>query len=253
MASFYGGARYPEQRPSLAGTGTALTDRAVAESREQLRAAQKEIDTLRRREWALKQRVATLVKAIAKARRFAYHDELTGLPNRRLLMDRFDQAVALAERRHKQVALLFLDIDGFKDINDTFGHAAGDDLLQQVAARLSACIRASDTACRYGGDEFIVLIPEIDGEQTVATVAHKIRAHLAAPYVVGGTERSVTISIGTAVYPVDGRAYRDLTAVSDREMYRNKAAAATAIGRQAPHRKRCHFDSHRIPTKRHLP
>jgi diguanylate cyclase len=234
MASFDGGARNAEQRPSLARTGTALSDDALAASREQLSTAQREIDTLRRRESALKQRVAALLKAIAKARRFAYHDELTGLPNRRLLMDRFDQAVALAERRHKQVALLFLDIDGFKDINDTFGHTAGDDLLRQVAARLSACIRVSDTACRYGGDEFVVLIPDVDGEQTAVVVARKISAHLAAPYVVGGTETSVTTSTGMAVYPVDGRAYRDLTDVSDREMYRNKAATATAIGRRRP-------------------
>ena len=104
------------------------------------------------------------------------------------------------------MALLFLDLDGFKDVNDRFGHPAGDNLLEQVAARLP--IRAGDTACRYGGDEFVIMLPEVAGEVSAATVAEKIRVHLTAPYVVDGGTIAVTASIGTAVYPVDGQRSR---------------------------------------------
>ena len=98
----------------------------------------------------LKKNVALLSETVVQVRQFAYHDELTGLPNRRLLLDRFDQAMARATRQHKLVALLLLDLDGFKTINDALGHVAGDSLLKQLAARLSVCIRTSDTACRDG-------------------------------------------------------------------------------------------------------
>ena len=172
--------------------------------------------------------LAALTQAVAKAEQFAHCDELTGLPNRRLLIQRFDQAVALAERQQQKVALLFLDIDGFKRINDRFGHAAGDSLLQQVAARLTQCIRASDTACRYGGDEFVILLPAIENEHSVTATAQKIRTVLAAPYTVAGTEIEVHASFGTAVYPVNGRAYLDLIAASDRKMYENKPGPISA-------------------------
>jgi diguanylate cyclase (GGDEF)-like protein len=188
-----------------------------AASRQQLDAALREIV-------ALRERVATLAQDVANARRFALCDELTGLPNRRLLLDRFNQVIARCDRQHKQVVLLFLDLDGFKFINDTFGHAAGDALLRQVAARLAGCIRMSDTACRYGGDEFVVLLPEIEGENAGA-VADKIRARLALPYVIADTEISVSASLGMALYPADGKAYRDLMEVSDRRMYRSKTMA----------------------------
>jgi diguanylate cyclase (GGDEF)-like protein len=158
-----------------------------------------------------------------QARQFAHHDPLTGLPNRLLLLDRFKQAAARADRQHKQVGLLFLDLDGFKGINDALGHAAGDRLLQQVATRLAACIRASDTACRYGGDEFVVLLSEIEGHESAVAAAEKIRAHLATPYVVDKTAIEVTTSIGMAVYPVYGHECDDLIQVSDLAMYRNKA------------------------------
>ena len=119
-----------------------------------------------------------LAQAVAQARRFSHYDQLTGLPNRTLLLDRFNQAAARAARQRKQVALLFLDLDGFKSINDMLGHAAGDRLLQQVAARLTASIRTSDTACRYGGDEFVVLLPELECGESAVAACEKIRAHL---------------------------------------------------------------------------
>jgi len=119
--------------------------------------------------------------------------------------------------------LLFLDLDGFKAINDALGHVAGDSLLKQVAARLSACVRTSDTACRFGGDEFVVLVPELEGRSSAAAAARKIRTHLAAPYFVGGVEVGVATSMGVALYPVDGKTYEDLLRQSDVAMYWDKA------------------------------
>ena len=175
-------------------------------------------------------------EAVAKAQRFAYHDELTGLPNRHLLLDRFKLAVALAARHDHHVALLFLDLDRFKHVNDTLGHSVGDKLLQQVAVRLVACLRASDTACRYGGDEFVVLLPELGGKDGAVVVADHIRAHLAAPYLIDGAEITMTASLGIAMYPVDAHAYDDLLRVSDRAMYRDKARrpAAPSISGATP-------------------
>jgi len=203
-------------------------DRALATSQQQLRAAEQRIETLGKRDSRIRQRFLRLAQKAAQVRHVAYHDELTGLPNRSLLLDRFTQAVAQAARQDTQVALLFLDLDGFKSVNDRLGHAAGDNLLQQVAGRLAACIRASDTACRYGGDEFVIMLPEVDRQESAATVAGKIRAHLAAPFVVDGSTITLTASIGTAVYPVDGQNYRDLIHQSDIGMYRGKALSGAS-------------------------
>jgi diguanylate cyclase len=204
----------------------AALERALEVSRERLRAAMCRIDVLETNGLLLGHQVALLQREVLRSRRFAYHDELTGLPNRRLLLDRYHQAVALAARRHRLVALLFLDLDGFKNVNDTHGHAAGDRILQQVAARLLASIRASDTACRYGGDEFVVLLPELETPRSALVAARKIRARLSAPYVFDATEITVTASIGTAFYPVDGLDYGALMRATDGSMYRAKAASA---------------------------
>jgi diguanylate cyclase (GGDEF)-like protein len=195
---------------------------ALEKSEQQLRFAEERIETLVRRESRLKHKFQRLAQKAAEVRHVAYHDELTGLPNRSLLLDRFNQAVALGARQGRHVALLFLDLDGFKSVNDQLGHAAGDNLLQQVASRLSACIRACDTACRYGGDEFVVMLPEVGGHDSASRVAEKIRSRLAAPYAVEGSTITVPASIGTAVYPVDGHDYGDLIKQSDLDMYRAK-------------------------------
>jgi diguanylate cyclase (GGDEF)-like protein len=201
-------------------------ERALEVSRERLRAAQCRIEALETQGVLLKHQVALLQRTVSQARQFAHHDELTGLPNRRLLLDRYNQAVALAARLDRRVALLFLDLNGFKKINDVHGHAVGDRILQLVAGRLRACIRTSDTACRYGGDEFVILLPELDGRASAVAAARKISARLAVPYIVEGMEITVTASIGVAVYPVDGHQYDDLMRLSDGSMYRNKADEA---------------------------
>jgi len=204
-------------------------ERALATSQRRLRVVQERVETLVKRDLRLKERFLRLARKEAQVRHVAYHDELTGLPNRSLLLDRFNQAVAQGARQERQVALLFLDRDGFKNVNDRLGHAAGDKLLQQVAGRLTACLRAGDTACRYGGDEFVIMLPEVDGHESAATVAEKIRIRLAAPYAVDGGTIAVTASIGTAVYPVDGQDYGTLMQQSDIGMYRAKGRSRASL------------------------
>ena len=189
---------------------------------EELTAARLEVIALRKRERALRRDLTELAAALEHLRRFAYYDDLTGLPNRRLLADRMRQAIARALRYRERIALVFIDLDGFKLINDTFGHAAGDHVLQQVAARLTACMRASDTACRYGGDEFVILLPEVDGPEDELTVAAKLRECLAPRYTVGTATVAATVSVGTAVYPADGDTFGSLLRAADLSMYRVK-------------------------------
>jgi diguanylate cyclase (GGDEF)-like protein len=189
--------------------------RALADRQRQLDVALKKIGKL-------DHDVAELTQAVAQERQHAYYDALTSLPNRRLLMDRFNQAVARAARQHKQMALLFLDLNGFKRINDTLGHDIGDALLKQVALRLVSCIRTSDTVCRYGGDEFVILLAEIASHESAFAAAAKIRARVAKPYELAAQTVQLTTSIGMAVYPNDGVGYADLIGRSDNAMYFDK-------------------------------
>ena len=148
----------------------------------------------------------------------------TRLPNRQRLHDRFRQALAQAQRQHKLVVVLLLDLDGFKGVNDRLGHAAGDQVLQQVAKRLNDCVRVADTICRYGGDEFVLVLPEIEHGNTAGVIADKIRTHLDALYRVDGNVIAINASIGIAVYPNDGEVYRSLIEHADLAMYRAKGA-----------------------------
>ena len=159
-----------------------------------------------------------------KMSHLAQHDSLTGLPNRSLLAERLSQAIGLARRHRKQVALLFLDLDGFKHVNDSLGHTVGDRLLQSVADRLVKCVRATDTVCRQGGDEFVILLAEIERPRDAANVAEKLRAALAVPHLAGGHELHVTASIGIAIYPDDGIDVDTLMQNADAAMYRAKVA-----------------------------
>ncbi|MHB1258299.1 MAG: putative bifunctional diguanylate cyclase/phosphodiesterase [Thiobacillus sp.] len=152
----------------------------------------------------------------------AYHDGLTGLPNRSLFSKLLGQSIHQAHRHNRQLAVLFLDLDHFKHINDTLGHEAGDQLLQEVANRLKACLRDSDTVARLGGDEFVVLLPELDEGKYVSAVAQKILSAVARPFILVGEEFRVTASIGISTYPQDGLDEQTLTKNADIAMYQAK-------------------------------
>ena len=162
---------------------------------------------------------------IAHAQRveyLAYHDSLTALPNRSLFSKLLGQSIAQAQRHSKQLAVAFLDLDRFKQINDTLGHEAGDQLLQEVAFRLKSCVRDSDTVARLGGDEFVVLLPELAEEHHAASVAQKILTAIAKPFMLIGQEFRVTASIGISTYPQDGLDEQTLTKNADIAMYQAK-------------------------------
>jgi diguanylate cyclase (GGDEF)-like protein/PAS domain S-box-containing protein len=157
-----------------------------------------------------------------KMAHLAQHDFLTDLPNRMLLSDRVANAIALARRHGKQCAVLFLDLDGFKHINDSLGHPIGDQLLESVAQRLVACVRGSDTVSRQGGDEFVILLSEIEHAQDAALSAEKMLLTLAAPHSIAEKELHITASIGISIYPDDGRDADTLIRCADTAMYHAK-------------------------------
>jgi diguanylate cyclase (GGDEF)-like protein len=187
-----------------------------------LLAARQRARVLERQMALLKTELRLLRQSLAESHRRAHFDALTGLPNRFLLLDRFHQAMAHATRMRTKLALLFLDLDGFKAVNDVLGHATGDELLKRVSVRLLACIRASDTVCRHGGDEFVILLTEIADDKSALLAAEKIRAQLAMPYVIGAAAIQLTTSIGVAIYPIDGSEMEELLQRSDVAMLRSK-------------------------------
>jgi len=154
----------------------------------------------------------------------ALHDPLTGIPNRILLYDRITHEIDITNRRGNMMALLFLDMDGFKKINDTYGHDAGDKLLKAFAVRVGGCVRQSDTVARLGGDEFVILLPDINNKEDVLQVGRKIRDRCEKPYQIDDQEFSVTVSIGISVYPADGKEVDTLLKKADSAMYTVKAS-----------------------------
>jgi diguanylate cyclase (GGDEF)-like protein/PAS domain S-box-containing protein len=156
--------------------------------------------------------------------RLAQHDPLTGLPNRLLLLDRLERAIATAHRHHGALAVLFVDVDRFKRINDTLGHATGDRVLQSIAARMVACVRNSDTVSRQGGDEFVVLLSEVACAEDAAFGADKLLAAIAMPHPIDGRNLHVTASVGIAVYPADGANAEALVTKADHALLSAKAA-----------------------------
>ena len=164
----------------------------------------------------------------------AFYDTLTALPNRFLLSERVDQALLQQKRQGGQIGLMFIDLDDFKQVNDTLGHDVGDALLQEVAKRLNACVRRSDTVARLGGDEFIVLLPNLKGREDAALVAEKIIASLNLPILVGNERLSARLSIGIAVGPEDGQDANALKKAADVAMYRAKAQGKNCYAFHSP-------------------
>jgi diguanylate cyclase (GGDEF)-like protein len=152
----------------------------------------------------------------------AHHDALTGVPNRLLLMDRLVQSIAHAKRRNRYTALLFVDIDHFKRVNDSFGHGTGDELLIEIAQRLSKAVRPGDTVARIGGDEFIVALDDVAEAIDVAIVAKKIVASFVDVFAINGHELAMTCSIGASLYPIDGETPDELIRCADFAMYNAK-------------------------------
>lgn len=162
--------------------------------------------------------------ATSRLAHLAYHDPLTHLPNRLAFESHLTQALRLAERETGHAALMLIDLDNFKNINDTLGHHVGDELLALVAQRLRECVRASDMVARLGGDEFVVLLPDVDGPMTAARVANKIQTALADSYTVANHMLYATPSIGISLYPTDGQDTNTLLRNADTAMYHAKSA-----------------------------
>jgi diguanylate cyclase (GGDEF)-like protein/PAS domain S-box-containing protein len=169
--------------------------------------------------------------ALQTSRRMSYlaqHDALTGLPNRLLLSDRLAGAIALAHRRCKPLAVLFVDVDDFKSVNDSLGHVAGDGVIQSVARRLSRAVRESDTVCRYGGDEFVIVLSEIEHAVDAAVVARKLVRAIGGPYHVDSHDLFLNASVGIGLYPDHGQDANTLIARADVAMYDAKHARQSA-------------------------
>jgi diguanylate cyclase (GGDEF)-like protein/PAS domain S-box-containing protein len=169
----------------------------------------------------------------------ATHDTLTGLPNRYLMFDRLNQLLVRAERYETGFAVLFIDLDGFKRINDSRGHDVGDLVLRGVADRLSQSVRAADTVARIGGDEFVILVEELRAGPDATALAQKIQAALGRPFSLPGGDATVTVSVGIGLYPEDGRDAEELLKAADVAMYRAKRETAVprllgAYGAPAP-------------------
>jgi diguanylate cyclase (GGDEF)-like protein len=158
----------------------------------------------------------------ARVRFLAHHDLLTGLPNRTLFQDRLQQAIAAAKRMETRIAVLFVDLDRFKSINDSFGHRAGDTLLQAVAARLRRCVRETDTVCRHSGDEYLVVLSALRDPGEAGIVASKVVQAFEKPFTIEDQEVSMSASIGISIYPDDGPTAEDLIRNADAAMYHSK-------------------------------
>jgi len=198
-----------EEAATATAEHRALTDTQIREANEQLVVA-----SVR----ALKLTEAAEHATLQMSHR-AERDFLTGLPNRALLTDRLAQAIELARRHVKRVALMYIDLDQFKRVNDSLGHTVGDQLLQSVAGRLQDCVRHSDTVSRQGGDEFVVLLTEVEAPQDAALVAEKLIRAIAEPHSVGEHRLLVTVSIGISLFPDDGENVETVLTNADAAMY----------------------------------
>jgi len=193
----------------------AITEGMLREANEQLVVASIHAQTMA----DAAEQAASQMGHLAQIAHLAERDFLTGLPIRRLLTDRLAQAISLAQRHGKKVALIYLDLDHFKHINDSLGHEVGDELLKSVAKRLQAHVRLSDTVSRHGGDEFLALLPEVDDVQGAVLTAEKLIEAMAEPHLIGNHRLHITLSIGISLYPDFGKDAEEMIRNSDIAMY----------------------------------
>jgi diguanylate cyclase (GGDEF)-like protein len=173
-----------------------------------------------------------LSRAHEKVKHIAYHDQLTGLPNRRLFTDRAEQAIAVAARQKSKLAVCYLDLDGFKQVNDMHGHGAGDALLIATGERLTSCVRAHDTVCRLGGDEFVLLLTSFEHEDEVLSVLQRVLVEIAKPLAITAMATvEVSVSIGYAIFPDDATEKGILLRRADHAMYEGKKQGKNCIVR----------------------
>lgn len=224
-------------RGDVAAAAVSLRDDTV----RTVRAARREIDTLRSINAHLVRQIADLKQREAQALRLADRDGLTGLYNRRRMLELLEKAIADATPHGQRIGLLFIDLDGFKRVNDVHGHAMGDKLLVSVASRLAARARHGDFVCRYGGDEFVVILPRATDRAAASQVARSVYKRLLLPYRIDGVELQLTASIGVALYPDGAASATALLQLADELMYRAKARPAELGGFErlpAPRRRR---------------
>jgi diguanylate cyclase (GGDEF)-like protein len=188
--------------------------------------ARRELEALRATNANLVRELAALKEREAQAQQLADRDALTGLYNRRRMVELLETAIVEAAQQWQHVGLLFIDLNGFKGINDEYGHAAGDKILTTVATRIAARVRTGDFVCRYGGDEFVVVLPRVPDAAAVTRVADTIRERVALPYWIQGNEQHLTAAIGESIYPQDGDSAELLLHRADQAMYRLKARLA---------------------------
>jgi diguanylate cyclase (GGDEF)-like protein/PAS domain S-box-containing protein len=172
----------------------------------------------------------------------AFHDLLTKLPNRTLFVDRLEMAIVQASRRKEKLAVMFLDLDRFKLVNDTYGHPVGDQLLREFAARVRKCLRTGDTLARQGGDEFTALLPSLSNSDDINVVAEKILAELRKPFELADTQFMATASIGIAIFPDDASSAEELIRCADMAMYQVKGQGKNGYGAFQPHMHATHLD-----------
>lgn len=196
---------------------------ALALAEKRLFGVQRENIGLRKDNEHLMEALDGASRCAVAAVRVAQHDGLTGMPNRLLLVKRLQLAIWHAADRQGQLALLFIDLDGFKIVNDRYGHRVADSLLSAVGARIAGSVRTEDLACRYGGDEFVVLLSNLKGAAVAGGIAENMRRDIGRCYSINGLEIRIGASVGVAVYPQDGVSHDQLLQHADAAMFRDKA------------------------------